>query len=714
MDQSLQLCGRSSSGVSHYPGSSSNLSPNQGLDISPFPSHFTTPRHSANGHSRTSQKRALSISPSLSDGLDLNQLIRISPTSLALLNNSQGSSTSASPQPGQHGSFSHMVRNSSPYSHTGSGGMRYMTAFTPHSHASMGLGVKGEPEQFTFMGPPESGGGGFVPNFMSSNACVARQNDMPFIENSYAQGYLAPQHMGQHTIMGPPMGTPGMPQTPGFSHGHMPMMEGAQQHPGSMNAISNGGMSMRPPPSYTEAVEHQHHPQMAMAMQTQHQHPQPQDSPATLTHFLTPPDGGKEEMMDEEGCGATCLWYECGHKFREKEELVRHIEKAHIDQRKGEDFTCYWAGCQRQGKSFNARYKLLIHMRVHSGEKPNKCTFENCNKAFSRLENLKIHLRSHTGERPYLCQNEGCNKSFSNSSDRAKHQRTHQDTKPYACSVPGCSKRYTDPSSLRKHFKNHSREQQQKKRLKKDGELTMGGDILNDCLLIHQLRPEGSPMDHTDSGLGRSPHGSVPGTSSDMYPSINFSSTHSSRCGTATGGATLSSQQSPVSMQGSPMNTSTLGMVEESNESMACYSPGPQNMLSPRPLPPIKRPMGMPHMHGAYGHAEYPYGHHPQSEMMAGFNPSQHRQAFMGAAYTGANSCRMGAMQANHLYASTDAQLLQELNGVHGPFPQQGFDPNTGQPMEALQQMPEQQYLQLTAVNRCNSRLSAVYADGST
>ena len=47
---------------------------------------------------------------------------------------------------------------------------------------------------------------------------------------------------------------------------------------------------------------------------------------------------------------------------------------------------------------------------------------------------------------------------------------------------------------------------------------------------------------------------------------INFSSTHSSRCGTATGGANLSSQQSPVSMQGSPMNTSTLGMVEESNE----------------------------------------------------------------------------------------------------------------------------------------------------
>ena len=60
---------------------------------------------------------------------------------------------------------------------------------------------------------------------------------------------------------------------------------------------------------------------------------------------------------------------------------------------------------------------------------------------------------------------------------------------------------------------------------------------------------------------------------------------------------------------------------------------------------------------------------------MAGYPPSQPRQTFMGTAYTGANSCRM---QANHLYASSDPQLLQEqlismpVSGVHGPFPQQG------------------------------------------
>ncbi|XP_042535674.1 zinc finger protein GLIS1 isoform X3 [Dipodomys spectabilis] len=156
-----------------------------------------------------------------------------------------------------------------------------------------------------------------------------------------------------------------------------------------------------------------------------------------------------------------CRWVDCCAAYEQQEELVRHIEKSHIDQRKGEDFTCFWAGCVRRYKPFNARYKLLIHMRVHSGEKPNKCMFEGCSKAFSRLENLKIHLRSHTGEKPYLCQHPGCQKAFSNSSDRAKHQRTHLDTKPYACQIPGCSKRYTDPSSLRKHVKAHSAKEQQ-------------------------------------------------------------------------------------------------------------------------------------------------------------------------------------------------------------------------------------------------------------
>ncbi|CAB3236972.1 unnamed protein product [Arctia plantaginis] len=170
------------------------------------------------------------------------------------------------------------------------------------------------------------------------------------------------------------------------------------------------------------------------------------------------PERNTSETLDNlEGL---CGWRGCNARFESVARLSAHVARAHALAHSDGLFYCAWKGCSRPQKGFNARYKMLVHVRTHTNERPHTCN--QCNKSFSRAENLKIHFRSHSGEKPYVCPYEGCGKAYSNSSDRFKHTRTHAVEKPYCCKVPGCNKRYTDPSSLRKHvktYKHYSTEQ---------------------------------------------------------------------------------------------------------------------------------------------------------------------------------------------------------------------------------------------------------------
>ncbi|XP_048347292.1 zinc finger protein 135-like [Sphaerodactylus townsendi] len=177
----------------------------------------------------------------------------------------------------------------------------------------------------------------------------------------------------------------------------------------------------------------------------------------------------KHQRVHTAGKAYTCS--SCGKNFSQKASLIHHQrihseEKPFIGSGSGKSLSDRKKGnvyftklnrtktykCFQCGKYFRYKSQLLVHQRVHTGEKPFECL--ECGKKFSQSGNLQQHQRTHTVEKPFECSE--CGKKFSMSLHLDQHLRTHTGEKRFECSV--CGKKFSRCMHLEQHLRTHTGE----------------------------------------------------------------------------------------------------------------------------------------------------------------------------------------------------------------------------------------------------------------
>lgn len=136
----------------------------------------------------------------------------------------------------------------------------------------------------------------------------------------------------------------------------------------------------------------------------------------------------------------------CEYKTIKIAEFKRHI-RVHTNER---PFKCTVENCNYSSKLKNG---LDNHIKIHNNERAFKCSYENCEMSFIQSSNLKRHVKTHTGDCPYKCTYENCNMSFKQDIHLKTHSLKHKGERPFNCIFEDCCFRAITKSNLNSHIK---------------------------------------------------------------------------------------------------------------------------------------------------------------------------------------------------------------------------------------------------------------------
>lgn len=156
----------------------------------------------------------------------------------------------------------------------------------------------------------------------------------------------------------------------------------------------------------------------------------------------------------------------CGRKFARQYQLKRHKLLVHANRASGEENLPPDSpfACDICGKRLKSEALLAAHARIHSGDKPHRCSI--CLRSFQRAtclkqHHLRVHLRVRVHDTPHAIARRRssaaakvfpcsiCGKVFKFRSLLTSHSLIHSEVRPYDCDF--CSRSFRRLSHLKRH-----------------------------------------------------------------------------------------------------------------------------------------------------------------------------------------------------------------------------------------------------------------------